>query len=295
MRGSGTMDDKQLTAMLHSLKNTRRRPDGSSYDSLLLAGALAIAEQIGISLKEVEHAALAAEIVPERYSRNQKSISCTDQLKLLQSHVAIIGLGGLGGTVTEILARLGVGTLTLVDGDVFDESNLNRQLLGSTAQLGQKKAEVAASRVREINPAVSLRTFAEFFSAATRETILAGVQLAVDCLDTIPARFELELACRRAEIPMVSAAIAGSSGQATVVFPPDPGLKLLYGSPTKAPLKGIEASLGTLPFAAAYMAAVECAEVTTILLGNPPELRHRLFLAEICDHTSELAELPKSF
>ena len=94
---------------------------------------------------------------------------------------------------------------------------------------------------------------------------------------------------------MMSATIAGSSGQATVVYPPDPGLQLIYGSPAKVPPKGMEASLGTLPFAATYMAAVQCAEVTTILLGKPPELRHRLFLAEISDHTSELAELPKSF
>ncbi len=71
----------------------------------------------------------------------------------------------------------------------------------------------------------------------------------------------------------------------------NPGLKLIYGLPEKAPPKGIEASPGTLPFAALYMAAVECAEVTTLLLGRPPELRNRLFLAEISDHTSELLDL----
>ncbi|MBU1566948.1 MAG: HesA/MoeB/ThiF family protein [Proteobacteria bacterium] len=285
------MDNKQLTDLLHFFAKEKNRPDQSPYTSLVLVDAIAIGRQTGLSLQEVERAALASEILPERYSRNQKSLSCADQLRLLESQVAIIGLGGLGGTVTEILARLGIGHLTLVDGDVFDESNLNRQLLSSPARIGGKKALAAALRVQEINPAVQVRAIEEFFTTANCSTILEGVQLAVDCLDNIPARFVLEQACRRANIPMVSAAIAGSSGQATAVFPSDPGLKLIYGSPEKAPQKGIEASLGTLPFAAVYMAAVECAEVTTILLGKPPELRHRLFLAETCDHTSELLDL----
>jgi molybdopterin/thiamine biosynthesis adenylyltransferase len=285
------MENRPLTDVLRSLAKEKHRPDGSSYTSLLLADAYAIAKETGLSLRQVECAALSIEILPERYSRNQKSLSCADQLRLLQSHVAIIGLGGLGGAVTEILARLGVGGLTLVDGDVFDESNLNRQLLSSPARIGKKKALVAGSRVLEINPAVEARTITEFFTAERSESILIGVQLAVDCLDNIPARFMLEEACRKATIPMVSAAIAGASGQATAVFPSDPGLKLIYGAPEKAPQKGVEASLGTLPFTAVYMAAVECAEATTILLGRPPELRNRLFLAEVGDHTSELLDL----
>ncbi len=285
------MENRHLTDLLHTFAKEKCRPDHSSYASLLLADAYAITEETGLSLRQVECAALSEEILPERYSRNQKSLSCADQLRLLQSHVAIIGLGGLGGAVTEILARLGVGGLTLVDGDVFDESNLNRQLLSSPARIGAKKSLVAGARVLEINPAVEARTIAEFFTAANGAALLTGVQLAVDCLDNIPARFMLEDACRKAGIPMVSAAIAGASGQATAIFPSDPGLKLIYGAPEKAPQKGLEASLGTLPFAALYMAAVECAEITTLLLGRPPELRNRLFLAEVDDHTSELVDL----
>jgi molybdopterin/thiamine biosynthesis adenylyltransferase len=282
---------RQLTDLLQASAATRFRPDQSSYLSLLLADARAIGKQTGLSLKHVESAALTAGILPERYSRNQKFLSSADQHRLLQSHVAIIGLGGLGGAVTEILARLGIGGLTLVDGDVFDESNLNRQLLSSPARLGEKKALAAASRVSEINPAVEIRAIGDFFSADNSEIILAGADLAVDCLDSIPTRFLLERACRSAGIPMVSAAIAGASGQATAVFPSDLGLQQIYGVPDKARQKGVEASLGTLPFAAVYMAAVECAEVAAILLGRPAELRNRLFLADTCDHTTELLEL----
>ncbi len=285
------MDSGQLAEMVRSFGCRRHRPDQSSYTGLLLADAKTIARRTGISLREVEGAALAEGILPERYSRNQKYLSCPDQFRLLRASVAIIGLGGLGGTVVEILARLGVGHLTLVDGDVFDESNLNRQLLSSPGRLGQKKAPAAGQRVREINPAVTVRVIEEFLTADNAAAILAGVQLAVDCLDTIAARFVLEEGCRLAVIPMVSAAIAGTSGQATTIFPGDPGLRLIYGRSADAPAKGVEASLGTLPFAAVYMAAAQCAEISTILLGKPPELRHRLLLAEICDHTAELVDL----
>lgn len=285
------MQNMLLSELIRSRAQQRARPDGSPYAGLSLADARTLAGQTGFSLAEVEGAALKDEVLPERYSRNQKSLSCSDQLKLLHSHVAIIGLGGLGGTVVEILARLGVGQLTVVDGDVFDESNLNRQLLSSPSRIGEKKALAARARIEEINPAVTVRAVEAFFTTDNGSEILTGINLAVDCLDTIPARFILEQECRRASIPMVSAAIAGASGQATAVFPDDPGLELLYGPPEKVRLKGIEASSGTLPFAAVYMAAVECAEITTILLGRQSGLRHRLLLAEISDHSSELVDL----
>lgn len=288
------MENKILLDLLHASAQQRTRPDESLYMAILFRDTQEIAEQTGLPLATIECAALEAGIVPERYCRNQKSLSNADQLRLLRSHVAIIGLGGLGGTVTEILARIGIGRMTLVDGDSFDESNLNRQLLSSPANIGKSKAGVAKLRVEEINPAVEIRTVPQFFKADNGPAILHGAHLAIDCLDTITDRFILEEGCKTASIPLVSAAIGGSSGQATVIFPEDPGLKDIYGPPGKAPSKGFEASVGTLPFGAVYMAAVECAEATTILLGNPSELRKKLFLAEIGDHTTELFSLPGS-
>lgn len=269
------------------------RPDTTTYKALQLSSALAIAQKTGRDLQEIEIASLQLDILPERYSRNQQTLSNSDQLRLLQSHVVVIGLGGLGGTVTEILARLGVGKLTLVDGDSFDESNLNRQLLSSVALLGQSKALAAKARVQAINPAVKAHAVKEFLSSENSSDILANADLAIDCLDTITDRFMLETACKQQDMPFISAAIGGTSGQATVVFPQDHGLENIYGSPNKAPHKGIEATVGTLPFAAIYMAAVECAEAATLLLGKQPMLRDRLFIAEVSDHTSEIFTLHK--
>ncbi len=286
------MENKTLIDLLQSYAQQRTRPDQSPYVTILFGHACEIAEKTGLSLGKVECAALEKGIVPERYCRNQQSLSNDNQLRLLRSHVAIIGLGGLGGTVTEILARIGIGRLTLVDGDRFDESNLNRQLLSSPANIGKLKAETAKLRVQEINPAVEVHPIAEFFGVDNGETILQGTQLAIDCLDTIADRFVLEECCRKVAIPLVSAAIGGSSGQATVIFPEDPGLRDIYGPPEKAHKRGIEKRVGTLPFGAVYMAAVECAEATTLLLGKPPELRNRLFVAEIAEHSTELFSLP---
>jgi len=286
------MENRSLVPLLRSYVQERTRPDKSSYEAISLADAYVIAQKTGLPLRMIECAALDAGIVPERYSRNQKSLSNEDQLRLLNSRVAVIGLGGLGGTVTEILARIGIGQLTLVDGDSFDESNLNRQLLSKPANIGKSKCEAAKLRVEEINPAIEVYTIAEFLTADNGQAILHGAQLAIDCLDTIADRFILEAACKKTAIPIISAAIAGSSGQATVIFPDDPGLKDIYGPPESAPKRGIEASAGTLAFGAVYMAAVECAEATAILLSRPTELRNKLFMAEVSDHTTELFSLP---
>lgn len=285
------MGAPRLEELLRARCRAAARPDGSSYQAISLADSVAIAAETGLSQGEIERAALAAGIVPERYARNQASLSCAEQLRLLEARVAIIGLGGLGGAVVEILARLGVGHLTLVDGDVFDDSNLNRQLLSSPKLLGCKKAEAAARRVSEINGAVTTRVATDFLTDENRDEMVRGVDLAIDCLDNIPSRFALEGGCREAGIPLITAAIAGWSGQATTIFPGDAGLRLLYGQPEQAPRKGIEATIGTLPFAAMHLATVQCAEATAILLGRPPALRRRLLLADLADQQQELVVL----
>jgi molybdopterin/thiamine biosynthesis adenylyltransferase len=269
----------------------RERPDGSTYLSLSFAHQQGLAEIHGGDHKSVQLAALEQGIVPEVYARNQKRLSSADQIKLLNSHVAIIGLGGLGGTVTEILARIGLGSLTLVDGDRFDDSNLNRQLLSDTGVLGKPKALVAEARVRGVNPAVKTRGVSSFLTAENAVNLLASADIAVDCLDSIPDRFTLETACRQLAITMVSAAIGGTSGQLTVTYPEDGGLSRVYGPPEKAASKGVEKTLGTLPFAAITLAAMECAEVVAMAVGNSSALRNRLLITDLIDHTLEIVDL----
>jgi len=269
----------------------RQRPDGSPYRSLSYDSQKAIAEDSAKSHKAVQLAALKLGIVPEVYARNQKSLSSEDQVRLLQSRVVVVGLGGLGGTVTEILARVGIGNLTLIDGDRFDDSNLNRQLLSSTAVLGREKADVAAERVGVLNPAVEVRSIVSFLSGENATDILAGSDIAVDCLDSITDRFTLEQACRRLGVPLVSAAIGGTSGQLSVIYPEDQGLKRIYGDPSKAAHRGVEKQLGTLPFTAIALAAMECAEVVIMALGKQAALKNKMLITDLFDHSLEVVDL----
>lgn len=281
----------ELQEMVISVATEKRRPDGTLYRSLSFKDQQYLVTRSGLSHQQIQLTALHQCIVPEVYARNQTTLSCEDQIKLLEWRVAVIGLGGLGGTVTEILARIGVGNLTLVDGDCFDDSNLNRQLFSSVDVLGRKKAEVAAERVAAVNPAVMMRTIAGFFTTSNGAEIVADVCIAVDCLDSIQARFELEKTCRESNIPMVSAAIGGTSGQVTVIYPGDPGLSKIYGSPDTAADRGIEKTLGTLPFAAISLAAMECAEVVAIAVGKTAVLRNRLLITDLVDHSLDVVEL----
>ncbi|MBM9603561.1 HesA/MoeB/ThiF family protein [Desulfopila inferna] len=283
--------NSDLEKLLKERARQQRRPDGTAYLSLPHRDEISIASLTGASLRKVQISALLNDVIPERYCRNQRSLTSAEQILLLRSHVAVIGQGGLGGTVTEILARLGIGSLTLVDGDVFEESNLNRQLLATVDTLGLKKAETGGQRVRAINPAVEVEVVNEFLTKKNGSAILAGAHLAVDCLDSIPSRFILEEACRESDIALVSAAIAGAAGQAMVIFPGETGLRQIYGDPDSTPQKGIETRLGTLPYAAIFMAAVECAEVVSLLCRQNSSLRSSLLIANIDDKTMETISL----
>jgi molybdopterin/thiamine biosynthesis adenylyltransferase len=283
------MREKILT-LLRQYSEEKQRPDSSEYLGISLKREVEISQKTGTELQEVEGLALASGITPIRFSRNQRILSLDDQEKLHRASVAVIGLGGLGGAVTELLARIGVGNLTLIDGDVFDESNLNRQQLCTVSNLGISKAEVAKTRVIELNPVTRVTTHPFFLRQDNGEQFLAKVDCVIDCLDTITDRFVLEKICALLNIPMVSAAIAGRSGQATVIEPGKNRLETLYGNPQKAPQRGVEASLGTLAFTAAFMASVECAEAVNLIIGKKSCLTGNLLFADLSDYSVEHVE-----
>ncbi len=113
----------------------------------------------GLSLKEIQLAALKEGLTPQRFERNMGTLGREGQIKLLRSTVAVAGCGGLGGLIIDLLARSGVGMMHIADGDTFAPSNLNRQILSSEEHLGKEKAATAAERVRSINEALEVRLF----------------------------------------------------------------------------------------------------------------------------------------
>lgn len=251
-------------------------------DGLLAwAGQVAAAHTFGVSLADVERTALANGLLPLRYQRNRAMISCHQQLRFFNSVVAVIGCGGLGGYIIEELARLGVGQIVAVDPDVFEESNLNRQLFSSLPALGRAKVAVAAERVGQINPAIRLDPRAEAFTAASGERLLEGVHLAVDALDSLAARLALAAACRAAGIPLIHGAIAGWYGQITTQFPGETTLESLYQGQSAD--RGIEKQQGNPSFTPAVIASLEVAEVCKLLLGEGQPLRGRILTVDLRD------------
>jgi molybdopterin/thiamine biosynthesis adenylyltransferase len=202
----------------------------------------------------------------ERYLRNHDAISEEEQATLATKRVLVVGCGGLGGMVIECLARIGVGHLRVVDGDVFEESNLNRQLLSSTMNLGRPKTLAAQQRVMAVNPLVEVDAVQADLTAENAMELLADCDVAVDCLDNIPARLVLQEAAKTAGIPLVHGAVAGWMGRICVIQPGEDLLTLLYPEPEE--MRGEERLTGTLSFTASLIASWQAAETVKLLLGK---------------------------
>jgi len=202
----------------------------------------------------------------ERYLRNHDAISEEEQAFLATKRVLVVGCGGLGGMVIECLARIGVGYLRVVDGDVFEESNLNRQLLSSTMNLGRPKTLAAQQRVMAVNPLVEVDAVQAELTVENARELLGECDVAVDCLDNIPARLVLQEAAKEAGIPVVHGAVAGWIGRICVIQPGEDLLTLLYPEPNE--MRGEERLAGTLSFTAALTASWQAAETVKLLLGK---------------------------
>lgn len=224
----------------------------------------------------------------DRYSRNKKMLSDEECLNLRQSKVCVIGCGGLGGYIIEMLARMGVGKLTVVDGDVFDVTNLNRQLLSKEDNIGMSKAEAAGKRIQEINSDVKVTVISEFFSEENAIGILKGQDLVMDALDSIPVRLLLESTCEHMKIPMIYGAIAGWYGQVATIYPGDRLLNKIYGPEMK---RGKEAELGNPSFTPALVASVQVSEALKVLIGRGAHLREKLLLMDLLNNDFEYIEL----
>jgi molybdopterin-synthase adenylyltransferase len=280
-----------LQNRIEALAKAGRLPDGTPYRRLSVEDVVRLSTAFGVPGRDVEIAALKSGAAPERYVRNMKTLSSDEQIILLTSRVSIVGLGGLGGAVTEILARVGIGTLRLIDGDVFEDSNLNRQFLSAPDLIATSKAAAAAGRARRINSSIVVEQYDENLNDSNSLSLIENSDVAVDCLDNVPARFSLERASKQIGSPLVSAAVAGVSGHVTTIFPEDPGLELIYGESLGRPQKGVETSLGCLPQAATLLASVECSEVIKILLGKGELLRNRLFFVDLASNTMDVLQL----
>lgn len=283
------------TSLEHRIETLCRNSvlsDDTPCRTIEAAEVIRLADETGITGRMVELAALRQHILPDRYLRNMKTLSEADQIRLLESTVCVVGLGGLGGMVTETLARMGIGKFHLTDGDVFESHNLNRQLFSSIDRIGKPKVKAAVMHVYTINPGLEVIANTAYMTPENADQLVDSCDIVVDCLDNIHSRFTLEAATRRAGIPMVSAAVAGISGHVTTIFPEDKGLETIYGPEDQLKkTKGAETQLGCLAPAVNLIASLECAEVLKVLTESNQTLKNKLLVVDLGDHTFEVLQL----
>lgn len=224
----------------------------------------------------------------DRYCRNEQTLTKEQNRNLRSKKVCVIGCGGLGGFIIELLARAGVLELTVVDGDVFEESNLNRQLFSTVDNLGHSKAVAAKERIRSVNPDVHVRALDLLLTAENAHGILIGHDLVIDALDSIQTRLVLEDAAHELEIPLVHGAIGGWYGQVGISYPGDRLLHRLYPRDAQ---KGVEEELGNPPFTPAFVAALQVCEAIKVLIGIEPLLRNKVCRIDLLTTEMEVFEL----
>lgn len=226
--------------------------------------ALSVAREFEIPLKQIYTEALRLEISPKRYLKNQGSISFKDQIALADATIAVAGAGGLGGHVIHLLARAGIGALLIFDHDVFDESNLNRQLFSSTKDTGKFKVEVTKQSVNFINPAVDVFAYSEKISNGRGQ--LKNADVIVDALDNSDDRLGLGELAGNLKVPLVHGSIAGFEGRILTQYPGGNALQAVFGGDDAG--TSAEDTLGTPPIAPSVIGSLQAMEVIKIILNK---------------------------
>ena len=200
-----------------------------------------------------------------RYERNVPALSEEECNILLGKRVLVVGCGGLGGHLIDMLARIGVGTLRVVDGDVFEPSNLNRQLLSEVPLLGVSKAKAAAAKISRINPEISVEAVDSFLTEKNARRLLLFCDVVLDGLDNIESRRILAKECERAGVPYIYGAVNGWVAQAAISMPGDHLVEKLY--PEGSVLK----NKSVLSFTPALCASMQVSLCVKLLTGRQVE------------------------
>ena len=228
----------------------------------------------------------AAGLTPEqrmRYSRHTliPEVGVDGQIKLLNAKVLLIGAGGLGSPAALYLAAAGVGTLGIVDDDLVDESNLQRQVIHNTERVGTPKTESARKTIEALNPDVKVVEYRTRLDASNIIEIIEDYDVLVDGADNFPTRYLLNDASVRLRKPVVSASILTFDGQVSTFVPyVGPCYRCLYPTPPPAELAPSCSENGVLGVMAGIMGLLQANEVTKLVIGIGEPLVGRLLLFE---------------
>ena len=198
-----------------------------------------------------------------RYARNIPALTEAECLALGSKRVLVVGCGGLGGHIIDMLSRIGIGSLRVVDGDVFEPTNLNRQLLSDVQLLGVSKARAAVEHIRRVNPDVKAEGIPEFMTAENVSRLIADCDM--DALDNIAARKILAAACSKRNIPYVYGAIQGWVMQAAVFMPDSNPMDILFPEDVDISDNSV------LAFTPAFCASMQVSLCVKLLTGRSVE------------------------
>ncbi len=208
-----------------------------------------------------------------RYSRHTvlPEIGEDGQERLSEAEVTIIGLGGLGTVISDALVRCGIGTAKIIDKDVVEESNLQRQTLYNEKDVGKKKADAAHGRLKNINSEVKIRKYAEEVDPSNIEDLIEGADIVLDATDNIDTRYIINEACVKHDLPWIFTSVMGTYGMTLNIFPKvGPCLRCLLpdGPRSESFQNGSEAGiLFSLP---RVMGNISATEAVKYLVNNEP-------------------------
>ncbi|WP_461482531.1 molybdopterin-synthase adenylyltransferase MoeB [Porticoccus sp.] len=229
-----------------------------------------------------------------RYTRHIQlpEVGAAGQLKLKQSHILVVGAGGLGSPVALYLAAAGVGQLTLVDGDVVDTSNLQRQIIFEHQQVGQSKATAAKERLLRLNPDIRVDAVESFLSADNAAALVAAADLVVDCTDNFSARYLINDYCCALGKPWVFASIQKFFGQCALFTPGNACFRCLFPeAPANVEDCNSAGVIGVLP---GLLGVLQANEAIKYLLGLPTPLRNHLLLVDALNLEFRSIQLTRS-
>ncbi|MFA9217307.1 MAG: ThiF family adenylyltransferase [Sphingomonadaceae bacterium] len=219
-----------------------------------------------------------------RYSRHilLDEIGIEGQTRLLAAHALVIGAGGLGSPAAMYLASAGIGTLTLVDDDTVDLTNLQRQIAHTTERVGQPKATSARSTLQQINPEIHIIALQERVDDARLAELVAAADVVLDCTDNFATRHAVNRACVAQRKPLVSGAVIRFDGQISV-FDPRSGAQPCYSClfPQDQPFADVACStMGVFAPLVGVVGAMQAAEALKLVMGIGESLAGRLLMLD---------------
>jgi molybdopterin-synthase adenylyltransferase len=233
-----------------------------------------------------------------RYSRQERfaPIGLTGQERLRAARALVVGVGALGSAAAELLCRAGIGALRLVDRDVVELSNLQRQALFSQADAdaGRPKAHAAAAHLSAIDPACTVEAIAGELNAASASALIAGCDVVIDGLDNFPARHILNDACCRAGIAWVHGAVLGAYGTCLPILPGETAcLRCLQDEPPSAADNPTCDTAGVIGPAVRLVSAWQVAEALKIMSGDRSAVRRELWCCDLWSNRFQRLRIPR--